>query len=113
MEAKKRNNAVQHIRFSSLNQKNKPNKGFARVNQVTSASLRYPLSVFNKNSTLNTGITHIRKNVLLLLARRKERKKGHAAHPRPQICAVMKAARFPLNLIPRPVREQRLRSLTE
>ena len=25
---------------------------FARVNQVTSASLRYPLSVFNKNSTL-------------------------------------------------------------
>jgi len=27
-------------------------KGFARVNQVTSASLRYPLSVFNKNSTL-------------------------------------------------------------
>jgi len=23
-----------------------------RVNQVTSASLRYPLSVFNKNSTL-------------------------------------------------------------
>jgi len=27
-------------------------QGFARVNQVTSASLRYPLSVFNKNSTL-------------------------------------------------------------
>jgi len=26
--------------------------GFARVNQVTSASLRYPLPVFNKNSTL-------------------------------------------------------------
>ena len=26
--------------------------GFARVNQETSASLRYPLSVFNKNSTL-------------------------------------------------------------
>ena len=26
--------------------------GFARVNQVTSASLGYPLSVFNKNSTL-------------------------------------------------------------
>ena len=26
--------------------------GFARVNQVTSTSLRYPLSVFNKNSTL-------------------------------------------------------------
>ena len=26
--------------------------GLARVNQVTSASLRYPLSVFNKNSTL-------------------------------------------------------------
>ena len=26
--------------------------GFARVNQVTSASLRYPLSVFNKNSTI-------------------------------------------------------------
>jgi hypothetical protein len=25
---------------------------FARVNQVTSASLRYPLSVFNQNSTL-------------------------------------------------------------
>ena len=28
-------------------------EGFARVNQVTSASLRYPLSVFNKHSTLN------------------------------------------------------------
>jgi len=26
--------------------------GFARVNKVTSASLRYPLSVFNKNSTV-------------------------------------------------------------
>jgi len=26
--------------------------GFARVNQVTSASLRCPLSVFNENSTL-------------------------------------------------------------
>ena len=26
--------------------------GFARVNKVTSASLEYPLSVFNKNSTL-------------------------------------------------------------
>jgi len=26
--------------------------GFARVNKVTSASLGYPLSVFNKNSTL-------------------------------------------------------------
>jgi len=25
------------------------------VNQVTSASLRYPLSVFNKNSTLKEG----------------------------------------------------------
>jgi len=30
--------------------------GFARVNQVTSASLRYPLSVFNKNSTLKIVI---------------------------------------------------------
>ena len=29
-------------------------KGFARVNQVTPASLRYPLSVFNKNSTLTS-----------------------------------------------------------
>jgi len=28
--------------------------GFARVNQVTSASLRYPLSVFNKNSSLKS-----------------------------------------------------------
>jgi len=27
--------------------------GFARVSKVTSASLGYPLSVFNKNSTLN------------------------------------------------------------
>ena len=26
--------------------------GFARVNKVTSASLGYPLSIFNKNSTL-------------------------------------------------------------
>jgi len=26
------------------------------VNQVTSASLRYPLSVFNKKSTLKTGV---------------------------------------------------------
>jgi len=26
--------------------------GFARVNKVTSASMGYPLSVFNKNSTL-------------------------------------------------------------
>jgi len=29
-------------------------QGFTRVNQVTSASLRYPLSVFNKNSTLKS-----------------------------------------------------------
>ena len=29
---------------------------FARVNQVTSASLGYPLSVFNKNSTLITRL---------------------------------------------------------
>ena len=29
--------------------------GFARVNKVTSASLGYPLSVFNKNSTLNSS----------------------------------------------------------
>ena len=28
--------------------------GFARVNNVTSASLGYPLSVFNKNSTLKS-----------------------------------------------------------
>jgi len=32
--------------------------GFARVNQVTFASLRYPLSVFNKNSTLKGTHTH-------------------------------------------------------
>ena len=32
--------------------KRKEYSGFARVNQVTSASLSYPLSVFNKNSTL-------------------------------------------------------------
>ena len=31
--------------------------GFARVNQVTSASLGYPLSVFNKNSTLKNQTT--------------------------------------------------------
>jgi len=31
--------------------------GFARVNKVTSASLGYPLSVFNKNSTLRHGHT--------------------------------------------------------
>jgi len=29
--------------------------GFARVNKVTSASLGYPLSVFNKNSTLKVS----------------------------------------------------------
>jgi len=29
--------------------------GFARVNKVTSASLGYPLSGFNKNSTLISG----------------------------------------------------------
>jgi len=29
--------------------------GFAKVNKVTSASLGYPLSVFNKNSTFNPG----------------------------------------------------------
>ena len=29
--------------------------GFARVNKVTSASLGYPLSVFNKNSTLKAS----------------------------------------------------------
>jgi len=33
------------------------------VNQVTSASLRYPLSVFNKNSTLKRGgVRKKRKN---------------------------------------------------
>jgi len=32
--------------------KRKECSGFARVNKVTSASLGYPLSVFNKNSTL-------------------------------------------------------------
>jgi len=32
--------------------------GLARVNQITSASLRYPLSVFNKNSTLKHLIFH-------------------------------------------------------
>jgi len=31
--------------------------GFARVNQVTSASLRYPLSVFNINSILKVHVT--------------------------------------------------------
>jgi len=31
--------------------KRKECSGFARVNKVTSASLGYPLSVFNKNST--------------------------------------------------------------
>jgi len=30
--------------------------GFARVNKVTSASLGYPLSVFNKNSTLKPNL---------------------------------------------------------
>jgi len=34
--------------------KRKERSGFARVNKVTSASLRYPISVFNKNSTLKT-----------------------------------------------------------
>jgi len=29
--------------------------GFARVNKVTSASMGYPLSVFNRNSTLKQG----------------------------------------------------------
>ena len=32
--------------------KRRERSGFARVNKVTSASLGYPLSVFNKNSTL-------------------------------------------------------------
>ena len=32
--------------------------GFARVNKVTSASLGYPLSVFNKNSTLNEKLDY-------------------------------------------------------
>jgi len=32
--------------------------GFARVNKVTSASLGYPLSVFNKNSTLKATHKH-------------------------------------------------------
>jgi len=43
--------------------------GFARVNQVTSASLRYPLSVFNKNSTLNghTAVTLFRGQTALTL----------------------------------------------
>ena len=31
--------------------------GFARVNKVSSASLGYPLSVFNQNSTLNATHT--------------------------------------------------------
>jgi len=31
--------------------------GFVRVNQVTSTSLGYPPSVFNKNSTLKSPIT--------------------------------------------------------
>ena len=37
---------------------------FARVNQVTPASLRYPLSVFNKNSTLNSGKSLLRGQAL-------------------------------------------------
>ena len=32
--------------------------GFARVNKVTSASPEYPLSVFNKNSTLKVTLAH-------------------------------------------------------
>jgi len=35
--------------------------GFARVNKVTSASLGYPLSVLNKNSTLKRRIREIEK----------------------------------------------------
>ena len=38
-------------------------QGFARVNQVTSASLRYPLSVFKKNSTLNRVAYIIRQDL--------------------------------------------------
>jgi len=32
--------------------------GFARVNQVTSASLGYPLSIFNKHSTLRLRLLY-------------------------------------------------------
>jgi len=39
--------------------------GFAMVNKVTSASLGYPLSVFNKNSTLKTGMSRSSFDVLL------------------------------------------------
>ena len=35
--------------------------GFARVNKVTSASLGYPLSVFNKNCTLKSNVITERK----------------------------------------------------
>jgi len=41
--------------------------GFARVNKVTSASLGYPLSVFNKNSTLTCGRGLLLKSLLSYL----------------------------------------------
>jgi len=37
------------------------------VNQVTSASLRYPLSVFNKNSTLKQNITVVIIMIILTI----------------------------------------------
>jgi len=40
----------------STTKKRRESKGIARVNQVTSASLRHPLSVFNKNSTLKNAL---------------------------------------------------------
>jgi len=38
--------------------KRREGSGFARVNKVTSASLGYPLSVFNKNSTLTSNFAN-------------------------------------------------------
>jgi len=43
--------------------------GFARVNKVTSASFGYPLSVFNKNSTLKAMKTRKRVTPEMILTR--------------------------------------------
>jgi hypothetical protein len=45
------------------------------VNQVTFASLRYPLSVFNKNSTLKVGALPTKNQKPINTLRKKERKK--------------------------------------
>jgi len=44
--------------------------GFARVNKVTSASMKYPLSVFNKNSTLKPLVTTAQSQFGLAVQRR-------------------------------------------